>query len=202
MTDNKPRFEFRAFAQEFGIVERKMRALSPVEKIRESSEVYIMSRGNNNNNTKIRDQLMDIKVFVQEKEGLEQWDPRMKGSFPMDVGTIRDEVFPALSVEAPKLERNVYSLDQYLSEIIDPHPELVAVRVFKRRFAFTINTCIAEIADVYINGAKIRTANLESVDCQAIHKARQLVNLTEYDNVNYLMAIKRVIGMEAEPIPW
>lgn len=202
MTDSKPRFEFRAFAQNFGIVERNMRALSPVEKIRESSETYIMSRGNNDNNTKIRDQMMDIKVFVQEKEGLEQWDPRMKASFPMDVGNIRDEVLPALSVRPPEFERKVYSLDQYLGEIIGPHPELVAVRVFKRRFAFTINECIAEIADVYINGAKIRTANIESVDCQAIHKARQLVNLTEYENINYLMAIKRVIGMEPEPIPW
>ncbi len=71
MTEIKPRFEFRAFAQDFGIVEEKIRQLSPVEKIRESLEVYIISAGNNENNTKIRDNKMDIKVFVQEKQGLE-----------------------------------------------------------------------------------------------------------------------------------
>ena len=202
MTDNKPRFEFRTFAQDLGLVERNMRGLSPVEKIRESAETYIMSRGNNSNNTKIRDQLMDIKVFVQEKEGLEQWNPRMKASFPMDVGSIRDEVFPALGVRPPEFERGVYTLEQYLSEIIGPHSELVAVHVFKRRFAFTINACIAEIADVYINGARVRTANVESVDCLAIHEAIRLINLSEYENINYLMAIKRVIGMAPEPIPW
>ena len=79
----KPRFEFRTFAQNFGMVVEKMRKLSPVEKIRESAEVYIMSAGNNENNTKVRDKLMDIKVFVTEKEGLEQCNPLMKGEFPM-----------------------------------------------------------------------------------------------------------------------
>jgi hypothetical protein len=44
MSEIKPRFEFRTFAQEFGIVERKIRNLSAVEKIRESTEIYIMSR--------------------------------------------------------------------------------------------------------------------------------------------------------------
>ncbi len=202
MADIKPRFEFRTFAQELGLVERNMRAQSPVEKIRESAETYIMSRGNNSNNTKIRDQLMDIKVLVQEQQGLEQWNPRTKASFPMNVASIRDEVFPALGVRPPAFDREVYTLEQYLREIIGPHSELVAVHVFKRRFAFTVNECIAEIADVYINGARVRTANVESVDCQAIQEARQLVNLSDHENINYLMAIKRVIGMEPEPIPW
>lgn len=202
MTEIKPRFEFRTFAQDFGIVERKMRAMSDVGKIRESAEIYIMSRANNENNTKIRNKLMDIKVFVQEKEGLEQWNPRMKAAFPMKVESIQDEVFPAFGVAAPDFQREVYTLDQYLNEIIGPHPELQAVHVYKRRFAFTINSCIAELGDIYINGAKLRTANLESTDIAAILEAGQQVSLGTYENINYLMAIKRVIGMESQPIPW
>ncbi len=199
MGEIKPRFEFRAFAQNFGIVEEKMRALSPVEQIRESAEIYIMSAGNNENNTKIRNNLMDIKVFVQEQKGLEQWNPRMKGEFPMAVEVIRDEVFPAFGVQVPEFKRKVYTLGEYLEEIIKPHPHLVAVNVFKRRMAFTINGCIAELAEVYINGAKMMTANLESVDVEAILEAKKMVALTDYENVNYLLAIKRVIGME--PLP-
>jgi len=94
----KPRFEFRTFAQNFGMVVEKMRKLSPVEKIRESQEVYIMSAGNNENNTKVRDKLMDIKVFVTEKEGLEQWNPLMKGEFPMSTEMIKNDVWPALGI--------------------------------------------------------------------------------------------------------
>ena len=37
---------------------------------------------------------------------------------------------------------------------------------------------------------------LESVDISAILKAKQLLALDAYENVNYLRAIKRVIGME------
>ncbi|MCP4423849.1 MAG: hypothetical protein GY803_05090, partial [Chloroflexi bacterium] len=70
-----PRYEFRAFAQNFGLVVEKMRRLAPCSLIRESDEWYIMSAANNANNTKIRDGKLDIKVFVQERRGLEQWRP-------------------------------------------------------------------------------------------------------------------------------
>ena len=196
MAEIKPRFEFRAFAQNFGIVEEKMRNLSAIDQIRESLEIYIISAGNNENNTKIRNDLMDIKVFVQEQKGLQQWNPRMKGQFPMSVDMIRNEVFPAFGVAVPDFKRDVYTLAQYIHEIIKPHPQLAAVNVFKRRMGFTINGCIAELAEVYINGARIMTANLESVDVDAILTAQKMVSLEEYENVNYLLAIKRVIGME------
>lgn len=196
MPEIKPRFEFRAFAQNFGIVEEKMRALSPVDQIRESLEIYIMSAGNSENNTKIRNDLMDIKVLVQVQKGLEQWNPRMKGQFPMAVEVIRDEVFPAFGVPMPEFKRESYTLVQYIEEIIKPHPQLAAVNVFKRRMGFTINGCIAELAEVYVNGARLMTANLESTDVEAILAARKMIALEEYENVNYLLAIKRVIGME------
>jgi len=195
----KPRFEFRAFAQNFGIVEEKMRKLSPVEKIRESAEIYIMSAGNNENNTKIRDRFMDIKVFVTEKKGLEQWNPLMKGEFPMKTSMIKDEVFPAFGVALPDFKRDEYTLDQFLSELVGPHPDLTAVNIFKRRFAFTINDCIAEIAEIMVNGASIMSVNVESVDIDAILEAMDMLSLNGYENVNYLLAIKRVIGMEPMP---
>ena len=62
-----PRYEFRTFAQNFGLVETKMRKLSPCSMIRESQEVYIVSAANNENNTKIRDIKMDIKELVEKK---------------------------------------------------------------------------------------------------------------------------------------
>ena len=197
----KPRFEFRTFAQNFGIVERKMRELAPLEKIRESSEIYIMAAGNNTNNTKIRDDLMDIKVFVREQDGLEQWNPLMKGKFPMAAATIQSEVFPAFAVALPQLSRDQYTLSEYIAEIIRPHSQLAAVNVFKRRFAFTVNNCIAEIAEILINGAYIKTVSLESVDIPAILQAKAMLKLEEYENINYLKAIKRVIGMEPLPAP-
>lgn len=195
MAEVRPRFEFRAFAQNFGLIEERMRTLSPVEQIRESLEIYIVSSESNHSNTKIRDQLMDIKVLVQKKLGLEQWNPRMKGQFPMAAEVIREQVFPAFGVASPEFKRQSYTLPQFLRELILPHPSLVAVHVFKRRFGFTINGCIAELADVYVNGARIMTASIESESPEAILQAKELVGLTGYENVNYLLAIKRIIGM-------
>ncbi|MEA3412167.1 MAG: hypothetical protein U9R74_11605 [Pseudomonadota bacterium] len=139
---------------------------------------------------------MDIKVLVNETQGLEQWAPRMKGEFPMTLETIRDEVFPAFGVPVPLFERSGYTLDQFQHELVRPHKELTAARVFKRRFGFAVNGCITEIADLLINGAAIRTVAVESEDAGAVLQAMQMLGLGEYENVNYLLAIKRIIGME------
>jgi len=190
-----PRYEFRTFAQNFGIVETNLRKLSKCEMIRESSEIYIVSATNDENNTKIRDNKMDIKVLVEKNQGLEQWNPRMKGEFPMKKDIIQREVFLAFGVKEPQFDRNEYTLEQYLEEIIIPHEQLAAVSVFKRRFAFTINGCITEIAQLLINGAAIQTVAVELEDVGAILKAVDILGLNDYENINYLLAIKRIIGM-------
>lgn len=199
MNEIKPRFEFRTFAQNFGMVETRMRKLSELDKIRESSEIYIMSAGNSENNTKVRDALMDIKVFVKSEKGLEQWNPRMKGSFPMKATEIAEKVFPAFGVEVPEFKREEFTLDQFINEIIRPHKDLVPVRVVKRRFGFMVNECITEYAELLINGASIKTVAVESTDVDGILKAKEMLGLGDYENVNYLRAIKRIIGMEALP---
>lgn len=199
MTEILPRYEFRAFAQNFGMVETKLRKLAKCEQIRESSEIYIISAANSENNTKIRELKMDIKVFIEKKEGLEQWNPRMKGEFPIEAEALRREVFPAFGVAEPAFQRERYTLQEYLDEIIFPHPQLTAVSVFKLRFAFTVNGCITEIANLLINGAAIQTVAVEHTDVPAILKAKTMLDLEEYENVNYLRAIKRIIGLEQLP---
>ncbi len=199
MQETGARYEFRVFAHELGIVEETMRSRARVDSYRESAEVYIMSAANDANNTKVRGGLMDIKVLVNRDQGLEQWDPRMKGEFPLPRALIRNEVFPAFGVAVPELERASYSFEHALDEIIAPHPGLAAVSVYKQRFAFDIDGCIAELGNVYINGAAMRTACLESADSDLVLEMRKQLHLDRYPNVNYLLAIKRVIGMA--PLP-
>ncbi|MGC9357743.1 MAG: hypothetical protein ACP5GX_07750 [Anaerolineae bacterium] len=197
MNENEiiPRYEFRAFAQNFGIVEERIRALSPVENLRESLDTYIISADTDENNTKIRYGQMDIKVFVEERRGLEQWKPRMKAEFPLAVDLIREEVFPAWGVRLPKFQRSSYTKTQFLEEIIWPHPALYIAEVYKLRFSFTVNDCITEIAHLLVNGASIRTVAVESPNVEAVLKARHMVRLEEYANTNYLVAIKRIMGL-------
>ena len=54
-----PRWEWRTFGNEFGVAEEKIKAYE-MGNFKKSEEKYILSR-NSNDNTKIRDDLMDIK---------------------------------------------------------------------------------------------------------------------------------------------
>ncbi len=199
MQDIPARYEFRAFAQNFGVVEEKMRRLSEIEKFRESLELYILSAANNEHNIKIRYDTLDMKIFVKEERGLQQWHPRIKAEFPVKMATIRDEVFPALNVAVPEFKRSEYSFNQFLEEIIQSHPDLTIARVYKRRFGYTVNACVSEVAELLINGAAIKTIAVESLDVESVLQAIDILGLQVYENVSYLLAIKRILGMA--PLP-
>ena len=195
---SKPRFEFRTFGRSFEDAAYLMSRLStPVpEKVweRTSEETYIISRTNDVNNTKIRDGKMDIKTFVQEIDGLEQWNPLMKGEFPMKAHMLEKEVFPAFKVDMPKLEKEEYTIDEFLA-IVKNHPDLQAVSVEKERYGYMVNDTICEYANVWINGAMVVTVNSESTELDDIKKTITDLGLEGIENINYLQAAKRVIGM-------
>ncbi len=200
---SKPRFEFRSFGQSFDTAAKRMARLSmPVpEKVweRHSDEIYILSRTNDINNTKIRDGKMDIKTYVQTVDGLEQWNPLMKGEFPISAEVLKKEVFPAFQVTMPELTKETYTYNEFI-EMINNHPDLQAVKVHKQRFGYMVNNTICETGAVLINGAKVETINSESTEVDDIKKTMKDVGLEGVENINYLQAIKRVIGMIDKPL--
>lgn len=200
---SKPRFEFRSFGQNFDAAAKRMARLSmPVpEKVweRYSDEIYILSRTNDINNTKIRDGKMDIKTFVQTIDGLEQWNPLMKGEFPIAAEVLTKEVFPAFMVEMPALTKDVITYDEFI-QMIEAHPDLAAVKVHKQRFGYMVNDTICEYGEVLINGARVVTINSESTEVADILKTVKEVGLEGVENINYLQTIKRVIGMINKPL--
>ena len=72
----------------------------------------------------------------------------------------------------------------------------------KRRFAFTVNDCMTELVEVWINGAGLHTVAVESTDPAAVSETKSMLGLDDLENVNYLRAIKRVIGMEPLRTPY
>ncbi|MBR2400609.1 MAG: hypothetical protein IKB03_02470 [Tidjanibacter sp.] len=200
---SKPRFEFRSFGQNFEEAHARMARLSaPVpEKVwrRTSDEIYIISRANDINNTKIRDGKMDIKTYVQTVDGLEQWNPLMKGEFPISREVLENEVFPAFMVEMPALTKDTYTFEEFIA-MVEANRDLAAVRVHKERFGYMVNDTICEVGNVLINGAKVVTINSESTEIEDIKKTIADCHLEGVENINYLQAIKRVIGMSAKKL--
>jgi len=200
---SKPRFEFRTFGQNFDESSKRMARLSvPIpEKVweRESDEIYILSKTNDINNTKLRDGKMDIKTYVQTIDGLEQWNPLMKGEFPIKKEVLLKDVFPAFKVKMPELAKDIYTVEEFLA-IVDAHPDLQGVRVHKQRFGYMVNNTLCEVGNVLINGAKIVTINSESTELDDIKKTIVDCKLEGVENINYLQAIKRVIGWINKPL--
>ena len=190
-----PRYEFRAFAQSFGRVVDAIRSRSACEFIRESTDTYLVTAVNDSNNVKLRYNQLDVKALMTVEQTLEQWRPVLKIDFPVPAARISDDIFPLLGGAAPVLPLENYSAEQFLDEVAQPHSEVRLARVFKQRFHFTIGECRVEINHLLINGAAIQSIAVESENLTAVLTVRDALGLGPYQNVNYLLAIKRILGL-------
>lgn len=190
------RYEFRAFANNFGLVEEKIRQLSEIKQIRESKEWYILSRNTDSFNMKIRFQTLDVKELLQTKDGLEQWYPVFKEEFPLNNKDLKEKLSSFLHVDLNFSKHTEFELKYFLEQIVLPQKDLVLADVFKRRFGFETNECMAEIAEVFVNGAYIKTASVESEDVQAAIKLIKDTGLDAFNNTSYLAALKRITGLK------
>jgi exopolyphosphatase/guanosine-5'-triphosphate,3'-diphosphate pyrophosphatase len=189
-----PRWEWRTFTNDLGKAEVNIRK-HPEGKTRESAEVYVLSEVSMDN-TKVRDNLMDIKTLQQVNEDrLEQWLPIMKGTFPLPVAEI-EKVFKCFRVALPKFARTEYTFEQYLEEVIKPSSLLKAVNVLKKRTGFTINNCIVEVAEVSVGGKVVKTAAVEMEDAALVIKTVRELGLDTFPNINYLRGLKNLVGMK------
>jgi len=197
----EPRFEFRSFGHSFADeAERMVEFADPVPvRERRSDEIYIVSKSNNINNIKIRYDLMDIKTLVQTVDGLEQWTPLMKAGFPIRTAILANEVFPAFQVEPSEFVQTEYTLDAFL-ELVSAYSQLQAVNVSKHRLGYLVNGVMCEAAEVTVDGDLVRTVAVESTDIEAVKRTIVELGLDGIENINYIQAIKRMIGMIDRPL--
>ena len=188
-----PRAEFRVFGQ--GIIDivglSMWKAQAKLFKIRQSREVYILSRHTNEANVKIRDGLLDIKTKVGETaEGYEIFQPRGKFEFPVkkdELAIILDNLLAPITPD-----QATYSFAEFL-DLVGSHPDLTAVDVEKERYGFSVDGVICEYAEVLFNGALLETACAESEDYSAMKEVINKLEIADFDNTNYLVAAKRVV---------
>ena len=193
MAEIKPRYEFRVWGKDLGPVRQKLERLAS-PKVTESQETYLISAATDKCNAKVRDGLMDIKVLVAEERGLEQWKPILKASFSLEALVIAEQVFPSLELPAPALSKSAYELRDFLDDVMRAQPGVTVVEVSKTRYQFTIGACLAEYAQVTLNGVPEDTVAAESVDPDAV---LQLVHdlVINDANTSYIREIKRLLKL-------
>jgi exopolyphosphatase/guanosine-5'-triphosphate,3'-diphosphate pyrophosphatase len=189
-----PRWEWRTFASDLGAAEAAFAALEP-ELTQESDETYLLSP-RSTAAVKIRAGLMDIKELREVNEaGLEQWRPVMKAAFPLPRAEAL-KVCAELRVSAPPAGKNSFFLDEFLALLAAPERGVRAVAVHKRRRHYTINGCMAEIAEVTAAGRATRTLALELDDADRVADTVCKLGLSDRANTSYPGWLKTAAGMD------
>ena len=193
MTTIIPRWEWRTFGRQFGAAEAQFAALTPTG-VQESDELYLLSGAGDN--VKVRADLMDIKVLVEvDAAGLEQWRPVMKAGFPLAAVDVA-KVFEALRLDVPVLDRDAYTLDQFVAELAEPGGRMRAVTVHKRRVRYLVGGCTAEVSEVVADGRPTRTVAIESEDAAAVVAAVRSVGLGDFVNTSYPRGLAALVDDE------
>jgi exopolyphosphatase/guanosine-5'-triphosphate,3'-diphosphate pyrophosphatase len=189
-----PRWEWRTFGTRFGKADAAFAALASTGE-QESDELYLLSGARDN--VKVRADLMDIKVLREvNPDGLEQWIPVMKASFPLAAADVR-RTFEALGLETPMLARDTYTLDQFVAELAGP-AGIRGVDVHKRRVRYKVNGCTSEVSDVVADGHATRTIAIESEDAAAVIEAVRSVGLGDYLNTSYPRGLSATLAGDPE----
>lgn len=190
MTTIVPRWEWRTFGTDFGAAEEVFAALEPTG-IQESDEVYL--RTGSGPIVKIRDELMDVKVLQEvSPEGLEQWVPVMKEGFPL-AATDVTKIFAMLEIDPPPLNRDSYTLDQFLPEVLGSHPQVSAVPIHKRRVRYTLDGCTAELTDLVVDSVPTRTIAIESEDPAKVIDAVNAAGMQTLLNHNFVRGMTIIL---------
>lgn len=196
MTDVQPRFEFRIWGEEVDDHAARLRSLATLVEDVVTDETYVVALGRDDANAKIRGGVLDIKILTTVSRGCEQWEPEIKEEFPIPAPLLAEEVLPRLGVGGMALDRESYMPSAFLDEVVHPHPGLRAADVTKRRLKFTYSGCLSELAEVAIQGRKLRTLAAESADLDALVEALRRLGIEKLENVSYPRAIKLALELE------
>jgi hypothetical protein len=195
----KPRAEFRVFGHGLieGVKAHMWNGRTVLQQARSMpAETYFVSRHTHGVNVKVRDGLLDIKVKTGETpEGYEIFQPRGKFKFPVtrgDLALILEKLKAAMPAELSEMETCTF--EAFLAAA-RRHADLVPVTVEKVRWGFTIDGIICEYAQVYMNGALLESACVESEDYAAMRAVIEGLGLSARPNVNYLKALSGVVGV-------
>ncbi|NQV15161.1 hypothetical protein HQ531_06855 [bacterium] len=188
-----PRWEWRTFGQDFGEAEEKIKAHKCIRTL-ESNEIYILSK-KSDQNIKIRDLFIDIKVCQEiNSDKLERWIPLMKAGFPISTLQLR-ELCRIANIESRESLASL-SFEEFIVNFVYPHPDLTSVGVYKKRYGYLIDGATVELANLEINGTATRTAAVEEVDPDLVLNTVNTLGLSEFENINYIKAMHRMLGFE------
>ena len=189
-----PRWEWRTFGDSFGEADARLAALQPT-KVGDSDELYILA-SRVEGSIKIRDGKLDVKRLESRSEdGLQQWRPVANAEFPI-TATDLAALLAALDVSVPSPDREAYTLDRLIDEVVAPHDELLAVGVGKHRVHHMLDGCRAEVTQVRSESRTTRTIAVEDEDPALVRSTVERLGLWSRPNVSFPHGLIRLLGLD------
>jgi exopolyphosphatase/guanosine-5'-triphosphate,3'-diphosphate pyrophosphatase len=188
-----PRWEWRTFGDSFGSADTLLASQEP-ERGQESDEIYVLSQ-KSDASVKVRDGLMDVKQLeAVNDDGLEQWRPVLKNSFPLGAADVVT-MLQALGASELETTRDAYTLDQLLDEVIGPNPSLAAVDVHKQRAHYRVGGCMTELSVISSGGRSFRTLVVEGEDPALVAATVRELGVQDRPNVCLARGLKTMLGI-------
>ena len=191
-TKTLPRWEWRTFGQNLAPLEARI-GLSLQTAPRESEEIYLLNFATPHS-AKIRGGALEIKQLKEvDANGLERWSPSFKGVFPLSAELLRAG-FLSLGARLPAAKREQYSLNEFLTEIIDREPSFRAVQLTKARRQFSYRGCLAELVRIQIGERMQESFCIENERPERIIAALCELGFDSHANVNFPRGVARMLG--------
>ena len=102
----------------------------------------------------------------------------------------------ACAEPVPTLGREVYTLEQFVAELVEPTPAIRAVRVHKGRRRYTIHGCQGELSDVEAAGKTTRTIAIETEDPAVLWAAVKALGIGGRVNTSFPEGLRRLVDDE------
>jgi len=191
------RWEWRTFAPDLGDVKRRLPSLAHI-KAEHSRETYIVC-ALVPHSAQVRFDELDVRRLVQlDAQGLQQWDPVIKTTFPIAAETAA-RLFGIWRLPLPGFERPHYSVTLFLEDVVARNRDLHVVEVEKTRYGFVYEGCAAELTQVTVNGIPLESLSLEHEHESVLLGAMDDLGFVGTRNVSYAQAIKDVLGLTMLP---
>ncbi|MBT3317333.1 hypothetical protein HN388_05060 [bacterium] len=193
MNEIIPRWEWRSFAKDLGQAEKNLEKYE-CTRVLDSAEDYIVTT-KGGNNVKVRDGKLDIKELRNiNDDTLEQWMPVLKVGFPCKAEEA-SRIYESFNMDAPVFDKDEFTYDEFIKDVIGGSEDLAVVKVVKKRFGYMLGEVIVELAEVTFDGVAWKTMAVEHTDPELVMSFVKELELNTFENVNYIRAMKRSIGM-------
>jgi exopolyphosphatase/guanosine-5'-triphosphate,3'-diphosphate pyrophosphatase len=189
------RWEWRTFSPSLADLEARI-GLAVQIAPRQSDEIYLLNSATPHS-AKIRGGVLEVKRLEQvDPSGLDLWSPAFKAGFPLP-GPMVQSAFSALGLPHPIIQRGVYTLDEFLAEIVDRNPLFRSAQVSKWRRQFTFGGCAAELVRLRIGAIAQDSFCIEDEAPGHVIAALRELGLDSHANINFPAGLERALARPA-----